>query len=464
MKKVISLLTVFIFFFSALTAVPAFAADDTTPPQIDFSSLKVTLPEGKSTVTDDDTVTFSIKVSDDSGINRVVFFYYSPSHSDNEFYAEYNSATQEAVYRLKIKNTIESGTWKLFAIGAEDIHNNVSGAYNSCFVDESEDYPIIDLSAGDFTVDERAVPPDEKETNPPVIDAASVKVTLPNGRTAITPGEKVKLSVSVTDESEITSVKAYYFFKRSNNEIPYELSYNSKTNKFEGDVTVGKNEYGGTAALSRIYACDKYNNKNEVYNSALYNADNKADFSSGNFRIIRSISSASVSSIPDCEYTGKEIKPEPFVSDDGYTLLKGTDYSLSYKNNIAVGKASVTITGMGDYSGSITNYFNITRKPSPPAVKKPKTTKILKLFRAKTSFKVKWKKVGSVDGYEIQYSVSKKFKKAKKKQMKKSSVSKAKIKKLKSNKVYYVRIRTYKYVNGKKYISNWSQARKVKTK
>lgn len=95
-----------------------------------------------------------------------------------------------------------------------------------------------------------------------------------------------------------------------------------------------------------------------------------------------------------------------------------------------------------------------------------KKVKISKLSKAKASFKANWKKVNGVKGYQIQYSTSKKFTK---KTSKKVLVSGAKktsttVKKLKSKTNYYVRIRTYKTVNGKKVFSSWSAIKTVKTK
>lgn len=58
-------------------------------------------------------------------------------------------------------------------------------------------------------------------------------------------------------------------------------------------------------------------------------------------------------------YTGEEIKPVVTVTDKGLTLAEGTDYTLTYKNNVNAGKASVTIAGTGNYSGAVTKTFTI---------------------------------------------------------------------------------------------------------
>ena len=59
-------------------------------------------------------------------------------------------------------------------------------------------------------------------------------------------------------------------------------------------------------------------------------------------------------------YTGSEIKPEPTVKDGNDTLIKGTDYDVSYKDNIDAGTATVIITGKGSYKDTKVLTFEIT--------------------------------------------------------------------------------------------------------
>lgn len=96
---------------------------------------------------------------------------------------------------------------------------------------------------------------------------------------------------------------------------------------------------------------------------------------------------------------------------------------------------------------------------------KPKKTSIKKLSKGKKKFTVTWAKVSGVKGYQIQYSSNKKIKKNNKSvTVTKQKTTKATVKKLKSKKKYYVRVRTYKTVNGKKIYSSWSKVKSVKTK
>lgn len=82
--------------------------------------------------------------------------------------------------------------------------------------------------------------------------------------------------------------------------------------------------------------------------------------SKANFTILtKSITGASVSPISDQNYTGKEIRPEIKVRLNGKTLNSGTDYKIAYYDNVAIGTATVIITGKGNYSGSVAEYFEI---------------------------------------------------------------------------------------------------------
>ena len=66
-----------------------------------------------------------------------------------------------------------------------------------------------------------------------------------------------------------------------------------------------------------------------------------------------------VHDISDQLYTGKEITPEVIVSFGAIKLLENIDYTLNYENNINKGTATITITGKGNYSGTVTKDFNI---------------------------------------------------------------------------------------------------------
>ena len=95
----------------------------------------------------------------------------------------------------------------------------------------------------------------------------------------------------------------------------------------------------------------------------------------------------------------------------------------------------------------------------------PYPTSISKITSRKKGFSVKWKKVNSTTGYQIQYATDSKFTKNKKTVGFKGAKTTSKtIKGLKGNKKYYVRIRTYKTVKGTKCYSPWSKTKTFTTK
>ena len=95
----------------------------------------------------------------------------------------------------------------------------------------------------------------------------------------------------------------------------------------------------------------------------------------------------------------------------------------------------------------------------------PEGTSISKVTKGKKQFTVKWKKQSTqTTGYQIRYSTSSKFSKAKTVTVKKNTTASKVVKKLKANKKYYVKVRTYKKIGNSTYYSTWSSSKTVKTK
>lgn len=152
------------------------------------------------------------------------------------------------------------------------------------------------------------------------------------------------------------------------------------------------------------------------------------------------ISSLKFGKLSNQTYTGKAIKPSITIKDGSKKLVSGTDYTVTYKNNTKPGKATATITGKGDYTGTKTVTFNIA----------PKKVKL----SAKTSGAgavLSWKKSTGATGYEIYYSTNGgKFRKL-------TTVKSAKYTaELTSGSAYKFRVRPYVNINGKEVYGKWS--------
>ena len=88
------------------------------------------------------------------------------------------------------------------------------------------------------------------------------------------------------------------------------------------------------------------------------------------FNFTKNIASMIIGDVTDVTYSGLAFTPIPVVTDTscGYTLVKDTDYTLSYANSTLAGTATVTVTGKGYYTGSVTKTFTIGRRDIADAV------------------------------------------------------------------------------------------------
>ena len=94
------------------------------------------------------------------------------------------------------------------------------------------------------------------------------------------------------------------------------------------------------------------------------------------------------------EYTGEEKQPKVTVKNpEGVILKQGTDYRVVYTNNINVGTATVSVTGLEDYCGTVTKEFKIT------AVKAADVTAKLSFAKATYNGKQKTPTVTVTDSY-----------------------------------------------------------------
>lgn len=279
-------------------------------------------------------------------------------------------------------------------------------------------------------------------------------------------------------------------------DLSLTLTCGDKTKESEVRVVVPYHTYTRLQRLdsAALYAVNFANIKGENKSAAdvtrnldLINTADSDDYS------YYSICSSWVSDHPEIidAKTGKVTRPE---KDTMVKLTVKTYYSASFVeetdfffdpgplgDNAAYRSVSVIVKGTKQdevkdskpatkpsESATTPSTTQPTTKPSTTKnteTVKPKKTSIKKLSKGKKKFTVTWAKVSGVKGYQIQYSSDKKFKKNNKSvTVTKQKTTKATVKKLKSKKKYYVRVRTYKTVNGKKIYSSWSKVKSVKTK
>jgi gliding motility-associated-like protein len=78
----------------------------------------------------------------------------------------------------------------------------------------------------------------------------------------------------------------------------------------------------------------------------------------------KSLSSSSIliNPITELTYSGQALLPLPIINDSVADLVNGVDYSLTYAGNLDAGTATITVVGIGSYSGSRTVTFRIKEK------------------------------------------------------------------------------------------------------
>ena len=157
-------------------------------------------------------------------------------------------------------------------------------------------------------------------------------------------------------------------------------------------------------------------------------------------------------------YNGSDKEPGVAIQDAyGNDLTEDVDYTLDYYNNLTVGKATVIVSGKGKYAGVIAG-VRFTIKPKTVTVKSVKKASSRKLNVVWASHKTQ------TTGFQVRYATTKKFKSGTYKTVtltSKSATSKA-LTKLKAGKTYYVKVRAYKTVDGKKIYSSWSKVKSAK--
>lgn len=258
----------------------------------------------------------------------------------------------------------------------------------------------------------------------------------------------------------------------STQSVGYSVFYNTGTNTNTFTVTFSN---GVTKVPSYLFATgyDKGDNKychitdvkipdsvTEIGEGAFYNCYDLKSIRIGSG--IKTIGKKMFTSSPDliiygytnsaAENCAKEYSI-PFVSVGVVqTAISGNSAGSSSSGN------SNTATSSGFGSSKLEN--NKNSSTSSVSLVHPVITKVKN--KKKRRLIVKWSKNKSVSGYQIQYSKKSNFKNKKTKTVKSSSKGKITLKKLKKRKKYYIRVRSYKTVAGKKTYSAWSYVRFIR--
>ena len=312
-----------------------------------------------------------------------------------------NNRTTGALEKMK-KTTAKKLITLLLAITAMMFLT----AASAFATEEAETDPALDVDVPEAAADE--MDPEAADENvvalqATLVDLKDVDMILPGGNTYTETGSEIKPAV--------------------------RLEYNG-TELIEGtDYTLeysANNIKPGTASVTA-----------KAIENSSYTGSHSVDFTITAKPV--SLSNASIK-LNSTRYakTGSAIKPAPILTYDGEKLRSGMDYTLSYKNNVNAGKATITATAKSGSRFTGTKSITFTIVP-----KKPAAAPISQIKSNKPNVNVTWKKV-TCTGYELQVSLNSNFSGATKYKLTATSKN---IPKLKNGKKYYFRTRAYKTEN-----------------
>ena len=285
---------------------------------------------------------------------------------------------------------------------------------------DTEDPDKTTEDSSDSTTEE---PTTEKpSTEEPTTETPDQKVTLTAKNTVVTVP-----SVTYTGKAQKPAVKVTVSGKALSTD-DYSVAYSNNKNAGIAKVVItGKGNYTGKVESTFVIKkASQTIQKQTVYAYSKYvkmkaSAKGKVTYTSSNKKIA--------------------------------TVNKKTGFVTAKKP----GKVQIKVTAAAtaNYKKS-TGTITLIVVPATPTVKKAAAYKT-------KAIKVSYKKVSGASGYQITYATNKAFKNAKSTYVS-SKKSSAVIKNLKKGKKYYVKVRAYKKINGKKFYSVYSGKTSVKTK
>ncbi|MBR1763823.1 MAG: hypothetical protein IJ746_00330 [Ruminococcus sp.] len=334
------------------------------PEPISIESGKITLKYASYTFADKPVTPDARELSDGSVVNELTLK------------VDGKKLTKDVDYTLSYKNNTKPGTATVTATGIGDYTGSVSRDFavkpktiaittletgNGIVVNWDKDasadgYQVLYSTDRDFVTYHSTT----------VTDINKTYVNLTN---VPRPGEKYYIKMRAFVEvggkrygnySSLRSKTVKWTLKKIT--IP-SLEYTYVARALVPSVKVWNKE-GTKLVEGTDYTC-KITNATNV-GTATITVKGKGNYTgtlTKNFKVIKAdISKASLKGVDSAySYTGKAVKPTPALTYKTKTLKNGTDYTVSYKSNVEIGTATITIKGKGNFSGSRTKTFKIDR-------------------------------------------------------------------------------------------------------
>lgn len=217
--------------------------------------------------------------------------------------------------------------------------------------------------------------------------AQTPAVTVTDGEYTLVPGTDYNISYSDnTNAGEATATlkgtgdnyagewvmnftiqKAALTVTANNKSVTFGDDAPTYTESYDGFVN---NETKAVLSGTLAFACDYVKNQTaagtyDITPSGLTSSNYDITFTKGTLTVgKKALESSMIAAIDPLTYTGNALTPEPVVTFNGMTLVKGTDYTVSYADNVNPGTATVTVTAVTSskkYAGTTTKEFKINK-------------------------------------------------------------------------------------------------------
>ena len=319
-------------------------------------------------------------------------------------------------YTVSYQNNVNAGIAKVVITGIGNYINEIRVEFKIIKPETSE--PDIPEAPDAPIVPDTPVTPEPEKPSPEKVSINSAVISPITAE--VYTGSAIEPSVTVEMDG-----------KTLKKDTDYTVAYKNNVNAGIADVIItGTGEYTGSKTVNFTIKPKKITSMNLAQAVFTYNG---------------TVKQPAVTVKSGTKVIAQKIKKD--------TANIDVTYAKGRKN---VGTYKVTVKGKGNYTGALSKTFKIN----------PKTTAITSMTKAKKAFNVKWtKRTVQVTGYEVMYATNKSFTKGKKTAtIKKYNTNYKKVTGLKSGVKYFVKVRTYKTVNGVKYYSTWSPVKSVTVK
>ena len=270
-------------------------------------------------------------------------------------------------YSVSYNNNIEVGTANVIISGMGNYTSRVTAHFT---ITKAVEVVKADISKATVTLEETSYTYDGSAKTPAVTVTLDGKTLVLNTDYSVSYNNNIEVGtadVSISGMGNYTGSATAHFTITKADISKAAVTLEKSSYTYDGSaktpaVTVSLN--GKTLLLNTDYSVS-YNNNTAAgtANVSISGMGNYSGSVTTNFTITKADISEAAVTLEETSFTydGSAKTPAVTVTLDGKTLLLNTDYSVSYNNNIEVGTADVSISGMGNYSGSVTTNFTITK-------------------------------------------------------------------------------------------------------